>query len=236
MEERRVKSGEAIEMAVSYYGFTMDELAMQKYPRKEDRMKAKKTLQRLLKSWYSKALSNLPYDENESVWDHYAKDKSMDSPDRLIPVRFVQHWYMVIDRERFKDLFRSIQRRPNPVKGTFEQFELERELIDERERKKDYDIDADKEFTLSGQTFADEIQMTSIVAAKKEIERQKFLLLWQEYLKINGVFFGEEEEQRYIEDFCLRDDRHESENHDLIFQELNDRLKDIRNYFRHKKI
>ena len=234
MEERRLKTGQAIEMAVSYYGFTMNKLAMQVYPQK-DRMKAEVLLRKRLKGWYSNALTNLPYDDNESVWDHYAKDKSKDSSDRLIPVRFVQHWYMIIDRERFKELFRNIQQRPNPVKGTFEQFELERDRIDEREYEKNYDIDSDIERSLSGQTLADDSQNASIVAAKNEIERQKFLLLWQEYLRTNGVFFGEEEEQRYIEDFCLRDDKHESENHDLVFQELDEHLKDIRNYFRHKK-
>ena len=225
MEAKYLKTGQSIDMAIEYYGYTTWELAEKVYGGRNPDCVNK--LRKRLKKWLKEALVDLPYDNDETVWDHYAKDKSKESSDRLLPEFVVQRWYMEIHRERFREFFRKIEEQPVRLEKTKEAIDREEERLTEAERThygvEPYSSDMD---------YSKIVRETSEHAAKAEIAEQKFKLLWEDYMSMIGKDFSETQERKFIDEWCKRDLLISDNDYGATYQELDRKLKDIRNYFK----
>lgn len=225
MEDRYLKTGQAVDRAIDYYGYTTGELAEIVYGGRNPDCVNK--LRKRLKKWLYEALRDLPYDSEESVWDHYAKDKNKENSDRLLPEFVVQRWYMEIHRERFREFFSKLEEQPVALEKTTQAFIREKDRLEEAEEEalfenRPYSSDID---------YAEEFRHTSKDAAKKEIVKQKLQILWEYYMESIGKTFSDRQEHNFVKDWYKRDMLINAGDYGIIFQELDAKLKDIQNYF-----
>lgn len=233
MEKKLLKTGEAVDMAIAHYGFETKELALALYEHggpRESSGNPEAKLKKLLKKWLKESLSSLPYDDKESVWDHYAKHEEKYGSDRLLPKFVVQQWYMELDRDKFKRLFERIGETPKSLEETQGAIERENERINKSEMEKNRDFDYG-----TAKDYAQEVEEVLRIAAKSELERKKIECLWNNYLDENGYIFGEEQERAFIEDFCIKDIMHDNGDYGAMYQELTKKLSDINNYCKEEK-
>jgi hypothetical protein len=237
MDIKYLKTGEAVDEAINYYGYSTMELAGKLYYM-EDRLTAKRKLHNRIKTWLKNAMMEIPYEKNVSVWDYYVIDGNKKKSDRLIPDFYIQRWYMQIDRERFVKLIGRIEKLPEPLKRTAESYKQKEELLERSEYDKVFEIGVENDISPTSDLAAEDMKLSE-QAARKNIEKQKKELLWpwlwEKYVSENGIIFGEEQEEKYIREFYEIEELIRREDYGIMYQELDDRLSDIQNYFKYIK-
>ena len=171
MDIKYLKTGEAVDEAINYYGYSTMELAGKLYYM-EDRLTAKRKLHNRIKTWLKNAMMEIPYEKNVSVWDYYVIDGNKKKSDRLIPDFYIQRWYMQIDRERFVKLIGRIEKLPEPLKRTAESYKQKEELLERSEYDKVFEIGVENDISPTSDLAAEDMKLSE-QAARKNIEKQK---------------------------------------------------------------